>query len=115
MSKVRLPSNFKSDYGQEKKRGKEAREEEHGANQRRLMEAMERVTSEKSPNICKKYRQGRCKKHMFDTFEHPADTSCRLTHGNREQTGMVCPVTLLMRARIWDAPTCTHRNGRLRR
>lgn len=53
------------------------------------MEAVERAATEKSPGICKKYSKGKCKKHMFDTFQHPADPSCRFTHGNREQTGKV--------------------------
>ena len=89
MERVKLPSNFKSDYDQERKLSKRAREEERGANKQRLMEAVQRATSAKSTHMCKKYTKGQCRRHMFDTYQRPADSSCRFTHGDREQTGKV--------------------------
>jgi hypothetical protein len=53
------------------------------------MLAGQRASSEKSTHMCKKYTKGQCRRHMFDTYQRPADSSCRFTHGNREQTGKV--------------------------
>jgi len=89
MERVRLPSNFKSDHDQERRLSKRAREEERGANKQRLMEAVQRASSEKCLGICKKYTKGKCRRHMFDTYQHPADQTCRFTHGNKEETGTV--------------------------
>jgi hypothetical protein len=85
MEGIRLPSNFTFDSDLNGKRERQAQAAtDREANKKRLMEAL--GVHAKSPNICKRYRQGRCTRHLFGLFERPADESCEFTHGTLEQT-----------------------------
>lgn len=89
MRGVRLPTNFPSDARAQSKREKELRGQARVREGERVMEVVREATREKSSAMCKLYRQGRCLKHMFDTYQRPANTTCRFTHGTREQTGQI--------------------------
>ena len=68
---------------QQRREEREAREREE------LRLKAEEARPAKSTAICKKYREGRCVKHMWATFGHEADTTCKFTHGNKEETKQV--------------------------
>ena len=84
MQLVRLPSNFTFERDNSKRERQAGAAIEREENKKRLMEML--GVHAKSPNICRRYRQGRCTRHMFCTHGKPADSTCEFTHGDLAQT-----------------------------
>ena len=84
MDGIRLPSNFTFERDNAKRQRQASVAAERQANKKRMLEVL--GESAKSPHVCRRYRQGRCTRHMFDLHQRPADISCEFTHGDIIET-----------------------------